>query len=187
MGTEQIFVHFHRIPNQKQIPQPKLPGLIGSLVKVLFWRFIISLRDSYPKTRQGLNFEEITCRPLFWQEILYDCFCFLFCFLGPHLWHMEVPKPGVELELELQLLAYTTPTAMPDLSCVYDLYCNSGQHWILNPLSKTRGRTHILMDTSQICYCWPTMGTPYIIVFWVCPSVSFVCVCVCVCVCRMPV
>ena len=44
---------------------------------------------------------------------------FLFLFinffiLGPHLRHMEVPSLGVELEL--QLLAYTTATAMGDPS-----------------------------------------------------------------------
>ena len=33
-------------------------------------------------------------------------FIFIFCFLGLHLWHMEVPRLGIELEL--QLLAYTT-------------------------------------------------------------------------------
>ena len=33
--------------------------------------------------------------------------------------HMEVPGLGVELEL--QLLAYTTATAMLDLSCLCDL------------------------------------------------------------------
>ena len=33
-------------------------------------------------------------------------------FLGLHQRHMEVPALGVELEL--QLLAYTTATAMPD-------------------------------------------------------------------------
>ena len=31
---------------------------------------------------------------------------FYFSFLGPHLWHMEVPRLGAESEL--QLLAYTT-------------------------------------------------------------------------------
>ena len=35
----------------------------------------------------------------------------LFCFLGPHPRHMEGPKLGVELEL--QLPAYTTATATP--------------------------------------------------------------------------
>ena len=41
---------------------------------------------------------------------------FFFVFVGPHLRHMEVPRLGVELEL--QLLAYATATAMPDLSCL---------------------------------------------------------------------
>ena len=40
-------------------------------------------------------------------------------FLGPHLQHMEVPRLGVTLEL--QLSAYAIATAMPDLSCVCDL------------------------------------------------------------------
>ena len=38
----------------------------------------------------------------------------IFFFLGPHLWHMEVPRLGVELEL--QLLVYTTATATPNPS-----------------------------------------------------------------------
>ena len=29
------------------------------------------------------------------------CFCLFVCFLGPHLWHVEVPRLGVELELQL--------------------------------------------------------------------------------------
>ena len=33
-------------------------------------------------------------------------FFFAFCFLGPHQWHMEVPRIGVKSEL--QQLAYTT-------------------------------------------------------------------------------
>ena len=45
-------------------------------------------------------------------SISYNAFSFfyIFCFLGPHPWNMEVPKLGVELEL--QLLAYTTASAM---------------------------------------------------------------------------
>ena len=39
---------------------------------------------------------------------------FFFLFLQPHLWHMEVPGLGVELEF--QLLAYTTAMATPDPS-----------------------------------------------------------------------
>ena len=37
---------------------------------------------------------------------------FFFCFLGPHWWHMEVPRLGVEQEL--QLPSYATVTATPD-------------------------------------------------------------------------
>ena len=47
-------------------------------------------------------------------------FFFFFCFLGPHPWHMEVPRLGVELEL--QLLAFATATAMPDPSHVCNLH-----------------------------------------------------------------
>ena len=39
------------------------------------------------------------------------------------------------------------------------LYHNSQQRQILNPLSKARDRTYILMDPSRAHYCWATMGT----------------------------
>ena len=63
---------------------------------------------------------------------------------------MEVPRLGVESEL--QLLAYTTATAMPDLIHVYELHHSSWQGRILNPLSEARDQTCVLMDTSQVCY-----------------------------------
>ena len=62
--------------------------------------------------------------------------CFFLCFLGLHLWHMEVPSLGVELEL--QLPAYTSAEAMQDLSCICDLPHSSLQHQILNALSEAR-------------------------------------------------
>ena len=43
-----------------------------------------------------------------------------FFFLRSHLWHTEVPRLAVELEL--QLLAYITATVMPDLSGIWDLH-----------------------------------------------------------------
>ena len=68
---------------------------------------------------------------------------FFFGFLGPHLRQMEVPRLGVQLEL--QLLAHTTATATPvtatatqDLSHVFNLHHSSQQRQILNPLSKAR-------------------------------------------------
>ena len=58
-------------------------------------------------------------------------------FLWPHLGHMEVPGLGVEGEL--QLLAYTSATATSwDLSCICHLCHGLWQSQILNPLSKAR-------------------------------------------------
>ena len=67
---------------------------------------------------------------------------------------MEVPRLGVETEL--QLLAYATATPMHGLSHICVLHHSSQQRRILNPLSRARDRTHILMDD---CYCWATTGT----------------------------
>ena len=60
----------------------------------------------------------------------------------------EVPRLGAELELQLQ--TYTTATAMPDPSCICNLYHSSRQRQILNPLSKARDQTQILMDSGWV-------------------------------------
>ena len=60
---------------------------------------------------------------------------------------MEVPRLGVELEL--QLLAYTTATATPVLNRVCDLLHSSWQCWIIHPVSEAKDRTGVLVDTSQ--------------------------------------
>ena len=88
---------------------------------------------------------------------LFFLFLFLFlffCFLGPHLQRMEIPRLGVESEL-----SYVTATAMPDPSRVCDLHY-SWQHWILNPLSEARDRTCVLTDARQIRFCCAMTGTP---------------------------
>ena len=74
-------------------------------------------------------------------------FC-LICFLGLHLPHMEVPRLGVESEL--QLLAYTTAIAMPDLSYFCKLHHSSGQCQNLDPMTEGRDGTLVLLDTSQV-------------------------------------
>ena len=61
-------------------------------------------------------------------------FFFFFVFLGLHLWHMEVPRLGVQLEQPLPAYA----TAKQDTSCICGLHCSSQQSQILNPLSKDR-------------------------------------------------
>ena len=71
---------------------------------------------------------------------------------------MEVPRLGVESEL--QLLAYATATATQDPSHVCNLHHSSRQHRILDPLSKARDRTLNLMAPSQIRVHCATTGTP---------------------------
>ena len=80
-----------------------------------------------------------------------------FCFLGPHLRHMEVPRLGVKSEL--QLLAYTIATATEDPSHICNLHHSSWQCQILNPVSEARDRTHNLMDTSRILFHCVMTGT----------------------------
>ena len=75
--------------------------------------------------------------------IIYENIIFFFLFRAS-LWHLAVP--GLVVKSELQLPA----TATPDLSHIYDICCSLQQHQILNPLSKARDRTCILMDTSWV-------------------------------------
>ena len=59
-------------------------------------------------------------------------FFFSLFFLRPHLPHVEVPRLGVESEL--QLPAYATATATQDPSCICDLCCSQWQRQILKPI-----------------------------------------------------
>ena len=91
-------------------------------------------------------------------------FILFFCFLGLHPRHLEVPR--LEVESELQLLAYATTRAMWDPCCICDLHHSLQQHQILNLLSEARYQTHILMDTNWICFHQPMTGTPYFFIYF---------------------
>ena len=73
-------------------------------------------------------------------------------FLGPHLWHMEVLRLGVQLEL--QLPAYVTATAMQDLSRVCNLHHSSQQCQIQTPTTLNKQTNHTPYDI-QIVYVFP--------------------------------
>ena len=80
------------------------------------------------------------------------CVCVSF---GLHLWHMEIPRLGVESDS-------CWPQLQPqqDLSCICNLHHSSWQCWILNPLSVARDQTCILVHASQFRFRWATTGTP---------------------------
>ena len=71
-------------------------------------------------------------------------------FFGLHLRHMEVPRLGVQSEL--QLPAYTTATATQDRSRVCRIYntAHGNKTQILNPLNEARDQTQLLMDPSGV-------------------------------------
>ena len=76
---------------------------------------------------------------------LFKLFLF-FSLLGPHLQHMEIPRPRVKLELQLP----TTATAVPGSSCICDLCQSLWKRGILNPLGEARDWTCNLMETSRV-------------------------------------
>ena len=81
----------------------------------------------------------------YWHEYMNELDYILFVgffFLQLHLQHMEVPGLGVELQLQLQ--AYTT--ARLDLSCIYNPQ-HSFQATPRSLLSEARDGTCILTDT----------------------------------------
>ena len=108
------------------------------------------------KVSQSLQDLVVSSHPSLWLDILsftqlpweFYFILFIYVFLDLHLQHMEVPGLGVKSEL--QLPAYSTATATPDLKLVCKLYSSSQQCWILNPLSDTRDWTRIFMYTSQV-------------------------------------
>ena len=64
---------------------------------------------------------------------------FFLVFLGLPPWHMQVPRLGVESELQLPAYAKAAATATRDSSRIFDLHHSSQQCQILSPLSKGQG------------------------------------------------
>ena len=137
------------VPLPSSSSQPILDHLIPLIFHVLCsfqclcggWRWFwitVGHTDGISKMMSGNNMA----------FVLFYFILFYFCCLGPHPRHMEVPRLGVKWEL--QPLAYTTATALWDPNHVFDLQHSSWQCWILNPLSKARDWTHIIMVTSRI-------------------------------------
>ena len=62
--------------------------------------------------------------------------------------HMEIPRLGIKLEL--QLPAYITATATLYLSCICNLRPGLWWHRILNPLSEARNQNNVLKDTHGV-------------------------------------
>ena len=130
--TESFWSHW-REPTRK----PLLPGHLLPHSLSLNW----------------ISQDVIQTLSLFWFLFLWGFFCFFVLvflpFLGPLQRHMEVPRLGVESELQPPAYARATATRDPSRFC--NLHHSSWQCQSLNPLSKARDQTQNLMVPSQIC------------------------------------
>ena len=149
-------------PCQNLISYFQPPGLRGK--KFLFlkppnwWYFVMAATR---KSNNGVFKNLISC----------TCLFFFFFFLGPHPRHMEVPRLGIQSEL--QPLAYATATATSDPSCICDLHHSSRQHLILIPLSEARDQTRNLMVPSRIHFRCTTTGPPNVYVSCRSPQIFY--------------
>ena len=120
--------------------------MVGGRCSKIDHKFIIEIGSQC--CRLFLHVFNISYSEILWVNLERNCFLFFFFFfLGLHPWHMEFLR--LRVDMELQPPAYVTATATWDLPCVYDLHHISRQRGILNPVSKVRDRTGVLMDTSR--------------------------------------
>ena len=123
-----------------------------------FWHFAQQIHNQSSKWKKYPS--KIVALEIWWKEGRLGSqfgFSSSSSFLGPHH-YLEVPRLGVESEL--QLLAYTTATATQDPSPICDLHHSSWQRQILNPPSKARSQTPVLVDASWVRCRWAATETP---------------------------
>ena len=84
---------------------------------------------------------------LTWFRLYFENLTRTFFFL-PFYFFRAAPVPRLRVKSKPQLSAYATATATRDLSWVCDLHHSSWQRWILNPMSKARDQTHMVMGPS---------------------------------------
>ena len=87
-------------------------------------------------------------------EILFLVFCFCLFIFGFCLFRAALAACGGSqakgrIEAVVTGLHHSHSDAGPSRTC--DLHPSTRQRRILNPLSKARDRTYVLMDTSQVC------------------------------------
>ena len=94
------------------------------------------------------------------QFFLFFLFLFLFCFLGMHLWHVEIPRWGVKLEFQLPAYATAKKHGIWVKSVTYTTaHGNTGSltHWTRPGIESTSSWIQAGFLT-----CSATMGTPII-------------------------
>ena len=110
------------------------------------------------------------CTQLLSPSGLICSFFLLGFFLGPHPWHVEIPRLGVRSEL--QLLAYTTATAMPRSESIL-LYHNGNSQ-----LCSSSPTFPYEFSVWMTVHCWKwVLKSPTIISLLFLPSYLLVFIC----------
>ena len=131
--------------NKKSLFQECKDGLV-------FWSPWMQIRTfNYLKKKKKIHVGE---KNLTWfsiyiwliESFLQQAFFFFFSLLLLRPRHTEVPRPEVKSELQLQ--AYATAGATPDLSHICHLYRNLWQHQTPKLLSEARDQNCILTETT---------------------------------------
>lgn len=91
-------------------------------------------------------------------SLSYLFFFFFLQFLGPHLQHTEIPRPGVESECSRQPMPQPQKHRIWAESVTYTTA--HGNLQILNPLSEARDGTPSSWILVRFVNCWATKGTP---------------------------
>ena len=122
--------------------------ILKLVVQIILFRFKAAINDLTDFRFCNNETFKILVYTTYFNYKFFFFFCLFAIFFGPLPRHMEVPRLGVEQEL--QPPAYARATATRDPSRVCNLHHSSRQRRIANPLSKGRDRTCNLMVPSRI-------------------------------------
>ena len=156
---ELLTLHIYLEPLKRKLQTPcSLMVNSSGYIFLIMWTFSY-IPQQLPNTKNVafIWFPPLSIFQFFWLSQYIPLYYYYF--LGLYPCNVEVPRLGTELKL--QLLAHATATAScgvarrcssdpRDLSQVCDLHHSSQQWRILNPLSKARDQTHILMVPSRV-------------------------------------
>ena len=106
-------------------------------------RYAAKYIQRFFKNHRLSNHQFLQLRNLLPLPYFFGCCCCLF---------RAAPAAHGGVQSELQPQAYARATATWDPGCICDLHHSSWQLRILNPLSKARDQTRVLLDASRVRY-----------------------------------
>ena len=112
---------FNQLSNAHRKTQPRIPGLLSHLECQAIYLTFGSPSQIHWLTNN--LFPHVKWQHKIVLKLWWGYFCYFFFFLWLHLWHRKVP--GLEVELELQLQAYTTAIATLAPSDVCNTVCGN--------------------------------------------------------------